>query len=85
MKRIIITSLICALCASMTGCNENLGFGSYTFRHARISDGTIGQCVTVNSWHDNDLGCEIHTPNGTIYCSEGTYQLFENQTCCPYC
>lgn len=70
----------------IVGCgNENWGFGNYTFTHCHYSDGIEGQCVTVDSWHDNELGCEIHTPAGGIYLSEGTYQLYESDKVCPYC
>ena len=83
---IIALAVILAIIFSLASCgNENWGFGNYTFTHARISLGGEGHCVTVNSWHDNELGCEIHTSDGTIYLSEGTYQLFEKTKTCPYC
>ena len=88
MKKKAIAVLVAIGClgASLTGCgNENWGVGNYTFEHARINDGTKAYCVVVDSWHDNDLGCEIHTPYGGIYLSEGTYQLFEKPEACPYC
>lgn len=77
--------LLVTMCC-LTGCgNENWGFGNYTFKHCHINDGSEGHCVTVDSWHDNEMGCEIHTPDGGIYLSEGTYQLFESAKTCPYC
>lgn len=77
--------LLATMCC-LTGCgNENWGFGSYTFTHCHYNDGVEGHCVKVDSWHDNELGCEIHTPNGGIYLSEGTYQLFESEKTCAYC
>ena len=88
MKKILIATLVVVMRCSifLTGCgNENWGIGNYTFTHAHISTGDAGYCVTVNSWHDNELGCEIHTPKGGIYLSEGTYQLFEKAETCPYC
>lgn len=88
MKKKAIAVLVAIGCLGtcLTGCgNENWSIGSYTFEHARISDGTKAYCVVVDSWHDNDLGCEIHTPYGSIYLSEGTYQLFEKPEACPYC
>ena len=80
---VCLTLIIFAVC--LTGCNENLGFGNYSFTHIHYSDGIEGHCAKVNSWHDNEVGCEVHTPNGTIYVSEGTYQLFEKTETCPYC
>ena len=86
MKRIIVFIAAAALAASMTSCtNENWGFGNYVFRHAHLNCGDSGQCVTVKSWHDNSVGCEIHTPAGAIYASEGTYILFEDKHTCPFC
>ena len=77
---VVFTCLIC-LC----GCNQNIGIGNLSFKHAHFSDGVSGHCVTVTSWHDDDMGCEIHTPDGGIFLSEGTYQLFESANACPYC
>lgn len=73
--------------ACLSGCgNANWGFGNYTFTHVHISDGVEGHCATVNSWHDNERGIELHTQEfGDIYCSEGTYFLFSNADGCPYC
>lgn len=87
MKKIILlVSMLAVLVICLCGCgNENWGFGNYSFTHIHYSDGVEGQCATVDSWHDNELGCEVHTPNGTIYVSEGTYQLFEKAKTCPYC
>lgn len=89
MKKIIaLTAIVFTCLTCLCGCgneNINLGFGNYNFKHAHFSDGVSGHCVEVTSWHDNDIGCEIHTPNGTIFLSEGCYQLFENATACPYC
>ena len=82
----ITFAVILAIILSLASCgNENWGFGNYTFTHAHISLGGEGHCVKVDSWHDNELGCEIHTPDGAIYLSEGTYQLFEKTKTCPYC
>ena len=86
MKKIILIAAVLALAVALTGCgNENLWVGNYTFKHVHFSDGVEGKCAEVTSWHDNELGCEVHTPAGGIYLSEGTYQLFENEKVCPYC
>lgn len=66
--------------------NENWGFGNYSFTHVHIGDGAAGYCATVSSWHDNELGVELHTEEfGDIYCSEGTYFLFSDGDKCPFC
>ena len=87
MKKIVaIVLCVISLCFVLTGCNENWGFGNYSFTHVHISDGSAGYCAEVNSWHDNELGVELHTKEfGDIYCSEGTYFLFADGANCPYC
>ena len=87
MKKICAILLVLVMILGLTACgNENWGFGNYTFRHVHISDGVSGHCAEVNSWHDNERGIELHTEEfGSIYCSEGTYFLFEDQSGCPFC
>lgn len=88
MKRVIAIALFCIMMAlCLVGCgNENWGFGNYTYTHVHISNGVEGHCATVNSWHDNERGIELHTDEfGNIYCSEGTYFIFENKNDCPFC
>lgn len=87
MKKILCIVLVALMALSLCACgNENWGFGNYTFTHVHLSDGTDGHCATVESWHDNDLGIELHTTEfGDIYCSEGTYFLFESNENCPFC
>jgi hypothetical protein len=87
MKKIFALILALVLCLSLCACgNENWGIGNYTFTHVHFSDGVEGKCATVSSWHDNELGCEVHTKEyGSIYLSEGTYFLIENEAKCPYC
>lgn len=88
MKKIICLFLLILLVVGiLTGCgNENWGFGNYTFEHVHICDGAVGYCAKVDSWHDNDRGIELHTVEfGDIYCSEGTYFLFESGSKCPFC
>ena len=85
---LIIVAFVIILSISLlfTGCgNENWGFGNYQYGHIHFFNGVEGHCATVKSWHDNEIGCEVHTPNGSIYVSEGTYQLFESDKTCPYC
>lgn len=79
--------VVTGLCFSLAACgNENWGFGNYNFTHVHIGDGAEGYCAQVKSWHDDDLGIELHTVEfGNIYCSEGTYFLFENGEQCPFC
>ena len=86
MKTKIMAIMLVGMCAiGLCGCNQNIGIGNYSYKHAHFSDGTSGYCVTVTSWHDDDMGCEIHTPTGDLFLSEGTYILFSDAEECPYC
>ena len=88
MKKIICLMLIVLLILPvLVGCgNENWGIGNYNYTHARFSVDEVGVCADVSSWHDNELGCEIHTKDyGSIYCSEGSYILIEDGKDCPFC
>ena len=87
MKKALSLLLALVLCLSLCACgNENWGIGNYTFTHVHIGDGVEGYCAEVSSWHDNSVGVELHTKEfGSIYCSEGTYFLFESNTNCPFC
>ena len=86
-------TILCAILLAVilvlacTGCgNENWGMGTYTFTHVHINGAAEGHCATINSWHDNELGIELHTKEfGSIYCSEGTYFLFSDGSKCPFC
>ena len=78
---ILMVGMLVAACG-----NENWGIGNYTYTHVRVGSGTTGHCATVKSWHDNEMGIELHTEEfGDIYCSEGTYLLFSDGSKCPFC
>ena len=78
--------LVVILSLAFTSCNENLGIGTYSFKHVHFSDGLEGHCATVNSWHNNEIGVEVHTAEyGTLYLSEGTYTLVSEGHQCPFC
>ena len=88
MKKLIcLVFCILLVITIFTACgNENWGIGNYSYHHVHIGDGAEGHCATVESWHDNELGIELHTKEfGDIYCSEGTYFLFNDGSKCPFC
>ena len=88
MKKIVCLMLILLLILPiLTACgNENWGIGNYTYTHVRFAVDGVGACATVTSWHDNELGCELHTKEyGSIYCCEGSYVLIEDGKDCPFC
>lgn len=87
MKK-IFAIILCAvmLCMVLTGCNENLGFGNFNWKHVHFSDAVGGHCATITSWHDNETGIELHTEEcGSMFLSEGSYILFEDGAKCPFC
>ena len=86
MKKFIAIILVLVMCLSMlTACNENWGFGNYSWRHVHFSDMVEGHCATISSWHDNTTGIELHTEEmGSLFLSEGSYILFENAANCPF-
>lgn len=80
---LVVMLLVCTLCACG---NENWGFGNYNWKHVHFSDAVDGHCATISSWHDNETGIEIHTVEcGSMFLSEGSYILFENESNCPFC
>jgi hypothetical protein len=82
----VIMALIMMLSLCSCTTNEDWGFGNYEYYHVHISDGAEGHCATVTSWHDNEMGVELHTKEfGDVYCSEGTYFLFGEASRCPFC
>ena len=87
MKKIVCLMLVLLMVLCLAACgNENWGIGNYTFTHVHIVGAAEGHCAEVISWHDNELGIELHTEEfGSVYCSEGTYFLFENGENCPFC
>ena len=86
MKKLICGVAIAATCM-LVGCgNISYGMGNFTFNHVHISDNINGYCATIKRWHDDEQGVELHTEEfGNVFCSEGTYTLFENMSKCPYC
>ena len=88
MKRFILLVAVLAIAFGLTGCGSNMsiGFGNYNFRHVHFTDGVEGKCATVENWHNDDLGIEVKTVEcGSLYISEGSYIMIENENKCPYC
>jgi predicted small secreted protein len=85
MKKLIVIVIALCLMLALAGCNRAIGPGNYVFRGIHVSDCSgNARDLTVKSWHDNETGIEINTEEvGSIFCSEGTYILYEGQ--CPIC
>ena len=88
MKKVIALVLVLIMVLTLSACgNMNYGFGNYSFKHAHFTDAVGGHCATVEKWYERgSRGIEIKTKEyGTIWCSEGTYIIFESGEKCPYC
>lgn len=90
MKKFIVILLIVSLLViTLSACgNVNVGFGNYTYTHAYVCTpgNSTGFCCEISSWHNDGSGIELHTTNhGDLFCSEGTYVLFDYAASCPYC
>ena len=85
MKKIIALVIACCLMFMIAGCNMGIGIGNFEFNGVHVCDHN-GNCrdMTIDKWYDNDNGIEIKTTDyGSIFCSEGTYILYEDE--CPIC
>lgn len=88
MKKIVCFILTLVMILMLSACgNKGLGYGNFSFKHVHISDGVNGHCATVEKWYDSEGdGIEIKTTEyGAIWCSEGTYILYESASKCPHC
>ena len=86
MKKFIAIVMIVVMALTLCACNENWGFGNYSWRHVHFTDNVEGYCATISSWHDNTTGIELHTVEcGSMFLSEGSYILFESAGDCPFC
>lgn len=88
MKKIfaLLFALIFVLTCLCSCGNMSMGIGNFTFRHIHVSDYNEGHCFEVEKWYDNSTGIEVRTTDGAgIFCSEGSYMMFENKSDCPYC
>lgn len=85
-KRVLISSIVPFLSLfTLTGCgNEGLSFGNYSFKRVHFSVGSNECCAEIQSWHDNEIGCEVKLKDGNVlYLSEGSYILIKEE--CPIC
>ncbi len=84
MKKAIIGLMGLILIVLLSGCNMSMGVGNYTFNKVHIDTYNYSGCFTVEKWHNDDTGIEVKTKEaGTIFLSEGTYFLIEDD--CPFC
>jgi hypothetical protein len=78
--------IIWSFCLVSCGNKAIISPGNYSFTHIHFTDMTKGHCATIEKWWDNEEGIEVKTKEyGYLYCSEGSYILFESGNKCPYC
>lgn len=85
MKKIIALVIACCLMFMLAGCNMGVGIGNFEFHGVHVCDHS-GNCrdLAIDKWYDNESGIEVKTTNnGSLFCSEGTYILYEDE--CPIC
>ena len=85
---VLVTSLLLTLPLILSSCGNKaiIDPGNYSYTHIHVTDYVEGHCFEIDKWWDNEAGIEVRTTGGDgIFLSEGTYQLFESQTLCPYC
>ena len=89
MKKLVcLILMVIMMLFALSACgNKSLGFGNYSFKHAHFTDAVGGHCATVEKWYESEgSGIEMKTKEyGAIWCSEGTYIMFESGERCPYC
>lgn len=86
----VVVLLLLLLPAMLCGCTRGnkasaVDFGNYSFGGIHVSDCSgNAKDLTVEKWYESETGIEVYTREcGTIWCSEGTYILFEKF--CPIC
>lgn len=87
MKKLLAITLVIIMTLSLCACgNMSMGLGTYDFTHIHFSDSLEGHCVDISKWYDDSTGVEILTVDGgSIFLSEGTYIMFSDSDCCPFC
>ena len=88
MKKLIVIILVLTMVLALSACgNVGFGYGNLSFKHIHFTDAVGGYCATIEKWYESEgSGIEIKTTEyGAIWCSEGTYIMFESGEKCPYC
>lgn len=82
----VVSLLALAASATLTGCNEDLSFGKYSFHEVHVQMyGGQPVHLKVSKWKNDDGGIELKTEkHGTICLGDGTYMLYDQETC-PLC
>lgn len=85
MKKIIALVIACSMLFLFSGCNMGVGNFEFLGNGVHICDHN-GNCrdLAIDKWYDDSNGIEVKTTDfGSLFCSEGTYILYEDE--CPIC
>lgn len=86
MKKFIVLILLFALMLSLCACNQAVGWGELSFKHAHVWDSVESRCIDVITWHDSEgPGVEVRTAGGSAFLSEGCYMMYSDANTCPFC
>jgi len=86
MKKLFL-SLLAIASLTLTGCNADLGFGSYSFHFVHVQMYSMSEPVhfRIDTWKSDDGGIELKLVNhGTILLGDGTYMMYDVENC-PIC
>ena len=86
MKR-LFKLLSFVTCLALTGCNRQIGWGSYSFHKVHVQMYGMSEAThfEIESWQEDDGGIELKTKNhGTILLGDGTYMMYDEDDC-PIC
>ena len=86
MKKLLLGLLVTGSLA-LTGCNADLGFGSYSFHYVHVQMYSMSEPVhfKVNTWKSDAGGIELNLVNyGSILLGDGTYMMYDVENC-PIC
>ena len=87
-KCLSIILLLSTALAIMCSCGnmDVTGIGNFTFKHVHVTTHQKDMCYTVEKWVDGSAGVEVKTKEaGSMFLSEGTYILYENEKDCAFC
>lgn len=83
---VLLLCILLPIVLLFSSCNMGVGLGKFAFNEVIVSvpGNDKHVCLTVEKWYDDDEGIEVKTKEcGQLFCSEGTYILFEDK--CPIC
>lgn len=86
MTKLKLLGLLLIGSLTLTGCNQDLGWGSYSFHrvHIQMYNGEPVH-LEVDTWMSDTGGIELRTKKyGNILLGDGTYMMYDTVEC-PIC